>query len=119
MARSTPRTSEKSDAVMRGIRAELITRGTSLRGWVAAWADANGRARQAAYQTAISTIRRQLERGLAPQGSEGAAIVDALRADLGSAVVPYPRGKLEHTERSRVGRGRRATPADGREPRAE
>jgi len=84
-ARQAPR-----DSAMRAIRAALISRGTSFRTWVRAWAVANGRDPAATYETARATIARRLQRGLAPQGEVGIAIVEALRAELGAVVVPYP-----------------------------
>lgn len=108
--RCPPGVSEKSDSVMRAIRAALVADGTSFRGWVYRWAKTTGRSPAAAYQTARSTINRRLERGLAPAGSEGQAITEALRRELGAHVVPYPRHQPT-PDRPRKGRGRRSTPA--------
>ena len=84
-----PALPDKSDA-MRQIRAALITRGTSFRAWVHAWAVAHGRDPHATYETARATVARRVQRRLATEGDIGLALVEALRRELGPAVVPYP-----------------------------
>ncbi len=83
--------SENSDAVLRSIRATLAQRGTSLRAWAYDWARANNRPGPATYESLKATLKRRLGRGLTPQGAVGTQILEALRADLGPRVVPYPR----------------------------
>ena len=87
--------SEKSDAASRRIRAALIASGSSLRLWAHAWAECQGRDPQGAYDLLRMTIARRLERGLAPRGPVGRAMIEALRADLGADVVPLPATELE------------------------
>lgn len=89
MNKPLARPAQCSDSAIRAIRAALISRGTSLRAWVRAWAVANGRDPSATYETARATIGRRLQRGLAPQGEVGKAVIDALREELGSVVVPH------------------------------
>lgn len=88
---ATPPESENPDTVMRNIRIALAARDLRLRTWATRWAKANGRAPQAVYESARSTMKRHLTKGLSPKpGSLGEALVEALRADLGAAVVPFP-----------------------------
>lgn len=89
--------------VRRAINAALAMRGQSLRGWTRAFAERQGQDADACFSLARVTIARRLERGLPPLGVMGAALVEALRKDLGPLTVPRPRpmggGKTMTTQR--------------------
>jgi hypothetical protein len=88
---------------MQAIRSALVLRGSSLREWARAWAVRQGRDPEATYALARRTITRRLARGLAPRGDGGAAILEALRADLGAHVVPFtPAGGVPASTRRRT-----------------
>lgn len=62
----------------------------SLRAWVYRWARANGRDPAGTYEAARAALARHVDRDSRPGGTVGPAVVDALRAELGPEIVPYP-----------------------------
>lgn len=78
-----PGLAESSDAIVRGIRADLIARGTTLHAWSLQWAHAHGRDPHATYVLMLQTLRRRVARGLPVTGRLGARMVGDLMRDLG------------------------------------
>lgn len=86
---------DQTGSASQRIRGALIARGTSLRSWANAWAEARGRDPQATYDLLRMTLYRRLDRGRPPQGRLGAEMLADLRALLGEDLIPLDGDSIE------------------------